>query len=44
MRLDIDTFREIANSLVRNRSRSILTGFGGFWGIVMLLFLCLIKA
>ncbi|MBQ1682755.1 MAG: ABC transporter permease [Bacteroidales bacterium] len=39
MRLDIDTFREIANSLVRNRSRSILTGFGVFWGIFMLLFL-----
>ncbi|MBP5382379.1 MAG: ABC transporter permease [Bacteroidales bacterium] len=39
MRLDIDTFREISNSLVRNRSRSILTGFGVFWGIFMLLFL-----
>ena len=39
MRLDIDSYREIADSLVRNRSRSLLTGFGVFWGIFMLLFL-----
>lgn len=39
MRLDIDTYREIADSLVRNKSRSLLTGFGVFWGIFMLLFL-----
>ena len=39
MRLDIDSFREIADSLVRNRSRSLLTGFGIFWGLFMLLFL-----
>ena len=39
MRLDLDTYREIADSLVRNKSRSILTGFGIFWGLFMLLFL-----
>lgn len=39
MRLDRDTFREIADALVRNRSRSLLTGFGIFWGLFMLLFL-----
>lgn len=39
MRIDVDTFREIADSLTRNKSRSLLTGFGIFWGIFMLLFL-----
>jgi len=39
MRPDIDNFREIADSLLRNRSRSLLTGFGIFWGLFMLLFL-----
>ena len=39
MRLDTDTFREIADSLVRNKRRSLLTGFGVFWGLFMLLFL-----
>lgn len=39
MRLDRDTFREIADALVRNKSRSLLTGFGIFWGLFMLLFL-----
>ena len=39
MKLDIDTYREIVDSLVRNKSRSLLTGFGVFWGIFMLLFL-----
>ena len=39
MRVDVDSFREIADSLVRNKSRSLLTGFGVFWGIFMLLFL-----
>ena len=39
MRFDLDTYREIADSLVRNKSRSLLTGFGVFWGIFMLLFL-----
>ncbi len=39
MRFDIDSYREIADSLMRNKSRSLLTGFGIFWGIFMLLFL-----
>lgn len=39
MRLDIDTFREIGDSLIRNKRRSLLTGFGVFWGLFMLLFL-----
>jgi len=39
MRLDRDSFREIADALVRNKSRSFLTGFGIFWGLFMLLFL-----
>ena len=39
MRLDTDTFREIADALVRNKRRSLLTGFGVFWGLFMLLFL-----
>lgn len=39
MRLDIDTYKEIADSLVRNKRRSLLTGFGVFWGLFMLLFL-----
>lgn len=39
MRFDIDTYKEIADSLMRNKSRSLLTGFGIFWGLFMLLFL-----
>ncbi len=39
MRFDRDTFAEITDALTRNRSRSLLTGFGVFWGIFMLLFL-----
>ena len=39
MRLDIDTFREIGDALMRNKRRSLLTGFGVFWGLFMLLFL-----
>lgn len=39
MRLDFDSFREIGDALVKNKSRSILTGFGIFWGIFMLLFM-----
>ena len=39
MKLDLDSFREIADALVRNKSRSLLTGFGVFWGIFMLLFM-----
>ena len=36
---DIDRFHEIREALSRNRSRSLLTGFGIFWGIFMLLFM-----
>lgn len=37
MRIDRDTFDEILTTLLRNRSRSLLTAFGIFWGIFMLL-------
>ncbi len=33
---DIDSFREILDTLTRNKSRSLLTGFGIFWGVFML--------
>ena len=36
---DTDSFREILDSLLRNRSRSLLTGFGVFWGVFMLMLL-----
>lgn len=36
---DIDRFKEILDTLTRNKGRSLLTGFGVFWGIFMLLFL-----
>ena len=36
---DTDTFREILDSLLRNRSRSLLTAFGVFWGVFMLMLL-----
>lgn len=39
MRLDWDTYKEITLALKRNRRRTLLTGFGIFWGIFMLLFL-----
>ncbi|MBO6077517.1 MAG: ABC transporter permease [Bacteroidaceae bacterium] len=39
MRFDIDSFRETADSLTRNKRRTILTGFGVFWGLFMLLFM-----
>lgn len=39
MRIDKDTFREILDSITRNRSRSLLTGFGIFWGVFMLMLL-----
>lgn len=35
-KIDIDTYREILDTLTRNKSRSILTGFGIFWGVFML--------
>lgn len=34
---DTDRFKEIADTIARNKSRSILTGFGIFWGVFMLL-------
>lgn len=37
--IDIDRFKEILDTLTRNKGRSLLTGFGVFWGIFMLLFL-----
>ena len=36
MRIDIDSYREILDTLARNKSRSFLTGFGVFWGVFML--------
>lgn len=36
---DIDRYREIADTLRRNKSRSLLTGFGVFWGVFMLVLL-----
>lgn len=36
MRIDIDSFREVIDTLTRNKSRSFLTGFGVFWGVFML--------
>ena len=37
MKIDIDRYKEIIDTLSRNRSRTLLTGFGIFWGIFMLL-------
>lgn len=39
MRIDLDTYREILDTLTRNKSRSFLTGFGVFWGVFMLVLL-----
>ncbi len=39
MRLDRDSFEEVMDSITRNRSRSLLTGFGVFWGVFMLILL-----
>lgn len=36
MRIDIDRYREILDTLTRNKTRSLLTGFGVFWGVFML--------
>ncbi|MDO4160797.1 MAG: ABC transporter permease [Prevotellaceae bacterium] len=35
-RFDIDRYREILDTLSRNKTRSFLTGFGVFWGVFML--------
>ena len=37
MKIDRDSFKEILDTLLRNRSRTLLTGFGIFWGLFMLL-------
>lgn len=34
--LDIDNWREIGATLSRNRTRTLMTGFGIFWGVFML--------
>ncbi len=39
MRFYIDSYREIGDSLLRNKRRTFLTGFGIFWGLFMLLFM-----
>lgn len=39
MKFDIDTYREILDTLTRNKTRSFLTGFGVFWGVFMLVVL-----
>ena len=33
---DLDSYREVLDTLTRNKSRSFLTGFGVFWGVFML--------
>lgn len=37
--IDLDRYREILDTLTRNKTRSFLTGFGVFWGVFMLIVL-----
>jgi len=36
MKIDLDTYHELLDTLLRNKTRSFLTGFGVFWGVFML--------
>lgn len=35
--IDLDSFNELLQTLLRNKTRSFLTGFGVFWGVFMLI-------
>ena len=39
MSIDLDTYHELTATLMRNKTRSFLTGFGVFWGVFMLVLL-----
>lgn len=39
MRFDLDSYTEVLDTITRNKTRSLLTGFGVFWGLFMLLFM-----
>ena len=39
MRIDLDHYTELVETLLRNKTRSLLTGFGIFWGVFMLILL-----